>query len=376
MHDNQKIKEISEIKPWNSSGDPLKVNSIRYNQDFSLLTLGTSKGYRIFLTSNFSLCNIETEITNNFGDIMIAMVYYKSSLVFLLPSKYKEKYSNKELIIYDDFYQCKLASFKDKNEEIKNFFLSKNVLSVVTLNKIIIIELYSFKTIEIIEKINFINKLISFNFNDYICYTYLQDKKTVYIKKYESENYKIVSQMNKIINSSFNFIQMIQISPSGDLIGLVTIFGNKIHIYYTHTAKLKECIYVGPTILTLEKMFFSEKKPNYLLLLNNANKFYIYKLNKGENAKCICDKYDDNNIINGGESKSNVLGFIRKCSKNKDIKEVHAYSESDGRLLFLDFDRNKHKDLILIGYDGQLNKYHFNKKKTGKMSQNVRVQWI
>ena len=235
MNDDQFIKEVSSIKPWNSKENPITVNSIRYNQDFSLLTLGTSKGYRIFLTSNFSLCNIETEITNNFGDIMIAMVYYKSSLVFLLPSKYKEKYSNKELIIYDDFYQCKLASFKDKNEEIKNFFLSKNVLSVVTLNKIIIIELYSFKTIEIIEKINFINKLISFNFNDYICYTYLQDKKTVYIKKYESENYKIVSQMNKIINSSFNFIQMIQISPSGDLIGLVTIFGNKIHIYYTHS---------------------------------------------------------------------------------------------------------------------------------------------
>ena len=379
MDNIENLKEISVIKPWNFSENPIKVNSIKYNNDYSLLTLGTSKGYRIFSTSNLTLCNKETEINNNFGDIMIAMVYYNSSLVFLLPSKNNETYSNNELIMFDDYFQIKLASFKDKNEEIKNFFLSKNVIFIITLNKIIVIELFTFKIIEIIEKINFINKLISFNCFDYLCYTFFQNKKTVYIEKYENENYKIVSKINKVIKPSFNFIQIIQISPSGDFIGIVSIFGNKIHIYYTQSGKLKECIYIGPTIQTIEKMFFSEIKPNYLFLLKNFDKFYIYKIGKieAENTKCICDKYDDNKIINGeinqGEQSKNN---IRKFPNNKDIKELHAYSLYEGRLLFADFDRNKHKDLIFINHEGKYTRYHLNKKKSGKISPIVSVQWM
>ena len=98
MNEDQFVKEISALKPWNAVEDPIKINTIRYNQDFTLLTLGTSKGYRVFLTSNLKICNEESDINNNFGDIMVAMVYYQSSLVFLLPSIDNEKYSKKEFI--------------------------------------------------------------------------------------------------------------------------------------------------------------------------------------------------------------------------------------------------------------------------------------
>lgn len=382
MNDIEHLKEITKLKPWNSSDNQIKVNSIRYNHDFSLLTLGTSQGYRVFLTSNLKLCNEISEANINFGSINIAMVYYKSSLVFLLPSKTNQKYSSKELIIFDDFYQNKLASFKTKNQDISNFFLSKNVLFILTLNKIIVIELFSFKTIEIIENINYIIKLISFNFADYLCYLNFQDKKTVIIKKYENENYKAISIMNKVIKPSFNYIQIIQISPNGDLVGLVSIFGNKIHIYYTHTGQLKACIYAGTTIQTFEKIFFSEKKQNYLLFFRNDNKFYIYKMDKMKInvSKCICDKYNDDSLINGknnqDEFKNDFFGLKRKLSKNKDIKEIHAFSDYEGILLFNDFDRNKHKDLILINNEGQLTKYHFNKKKSGKINSNLKIQWM
>ena len=382
MNDNEFLNEASRLKPWNSTENPIKVNSIRYNHDFSLLTLGTSKGYRIFLTSNLALCNEESEINNNFGDIMLAMVYYKSSFVFLLPSKNNDKYSNKELIIFDDFYQTKLASFKDKQEEIINFFLSKTVLFFFFNNKITIIELFSFKTIEIIEQPNTNHKLIAFNFYDCICYTCLQNKKIVYIKKFENMNYKVFSKKNKIINSSFDFLQVIQISPMGDLIGLVSVYGNKIHIYYTKTGQLKECIYVGPTIQTIEKMFFSEKKPNYLFILKNNFKFYVYKIgNKNEIPKCICNKYDEKNILIGDiknleEPKAGFIGFLRRSFSNKDVKEVHCFSEYEGYLLFIDFDRNKHKDIILINSDGQLIKYHFAKKKSAKILPYFKIKWM
>ena len=380
MNDDQFIKEISSIKPWNSKENPITVNSIRYNQDFSLLTLGTSKGYRVFLTSNLKLCNEETEINNNFGNINVAMVYFNSSLIFLLPSKNNEKYSNKELIIFDDFYQTKLASFKDKTEEIYNFFLSKNVLYVITLTRIIIVELFSFKIIEIIENTVYNGKLLSFNYNDYIAFTFNNDKKNIYIQNYNNENYKVMSRMKRTIHSStFDFIQIFELSPLGDLIGVVSVFGNKMHIYYTKTGKLKECIYLGPIIQTIEKMLFSEKKPNYIFLLKNNNYFYVYKLNKvkNENPKCICDKYNDNDIFNNPQKdKAGILGFMRKSSKNKDIKDPHTFSEYEGRILFVDFDRNKHKDLIFINYNGQFIKYHFNKKRSGNISPSITIQWI
>ena len=57
-----------------------------------------------------------TDVVKNLGDINIAMNYFKSSLVFFLPSKDNKNFSNKEIIIFDDFYQTQIASFKDKNE--------------------------------------------------------------------------------------------------------------------------------------------------------------------------------------------------------------------------------------------------------------------
>ena len=380
MENNQFLKEISGIKPWNS--ESIKVNSIRYNQDYSLLTLGTSKGYRIFLTSNLKLCNEETEVNNNFGDISNAMTYFNSSLIFLLPSSFNDKYSNKELIIFDDFYQTILASFKDVKEEIINFFISKAVLFVINKSRIIIIELFSFKIIEIIESVCANSKLLSFNFLDYFAFSFSQDKNCIHIYNYINDNYKIVSKKKYIIKPPFDYIQIAQISPLGNLIGIISIYGNKLHLYYTHTGKLKECIFLGPNIQTIERIHFSEKKQNYLFIIKNNCKFNIYKIikNQNEHPKCFCENYNDKNIMSGDsvkeEKSSGFFGFFRKSSKNKDIKEIHATFDCEGRILFADFDRNTNKDLIIIKYNGEFIKYHFNKKKCGNISPYVKVQWI
>ena len=381
MDDNQFLQEISKIKPWNSSSTPIKVNSIRYNQDFSLLTLGTSKGYRIFLTSNLKQCNEETEINDNFGDIGIAMTYFNSSLIFLLPSYSNEKYSNRELIIFDDFYQSIIASFKDAKREIINFFLSKNILFIINTNRIIIIELFTFRIIEIIESVCTNNKLLSYNFLDYISFTFEPDKKFIHIYNYINNNYKITYKKKSIIKLPFDFVQVAQISPLGDLIGIISIFGNKMHLYYTQTGKLKECIYLGSSILTIEKMYFSQKKQNYIFIITNNDKYYIYKSKKIEDPKCICENYNDKSMINGElvqeEKPSGFFGFFRKYSKkNKDIKEIHAFFECEGRILFSDFDRNKNKDLIIIKYDGEFIKYRFIKKSCGNISPFVKIQWL
>lgn len=376
---------LSKLKPWNSKESPVVVNSIRYNQDYTILTLGTSKGYKIFLTDDMKTCQEETDVVKNLGDINSAMNYFKSSLVFFLPSKDNQNFTSKEIIVFDDFYQTQIASFKEKNESILNFFLSKNVLYVVTLKKIAIVELFTFKVIEIIENINYSFKLLSFNFFDFIAYMNNDNKKIIYINNYLSENYKIQSKAKYKINSPYDFIQTFQLSPSGDLLGLVSIYGNKMHIYNTQTGKLKECIFLGSSIQTMEKMTFSRKE-NYIFFERNDNRFYVYKLGKisVENPKCVCGKYDDSKLMssNNEESKrkgsGGFMGFLRNSLKGKDNRDPHIFGEYDGKLLFADFDlnENKNKHLIMINHNGLLTEYHFNKKKAGNVSPVVSVQWV
>jgi hypothetical protein len=76
MEKNKNTNDLLKIIPWSSKEEQLKINLIRYNQDFRLLILSTSKGYRIFSTSNLKLISEENETIYSFGDIHIADLYF------------------------------------------------------------------------------------------------------------------------------------------------------------------------------------------------------------------------------------------------------------------------------------------------------------
>ena len=383
MESNKNSNELSKIFHWGSKEEQMKINSIRYNQDYRLIIVSTSKGYRIFSTSNFKLLSEENDDILNFGDIHIADLYYSSQLVFLLPSKFNKDYKNNEIIIYDDYFQNKKGNFKLKNESINNFFISKDIMFIITLKNIIIVELCCLKIIDIIEDIAYNDKIISINSFNYLAYSKQSDRKTIYINYFKSDNHRIISKYQKKIITNFDFIQIMNFSPLGDKIAAISIYGNKIHIYDSISGKLKYCIFLGPKIQSIEKLYFSEKKPNYLLFVRNDKYFSIYKLGKAKEKeqvpKCICNMDNDKDLLirlneidkkNAGQSKPKTY------SKNKNIREPHTFSDYDERLLFSDFDRNTHKDLVFINKNGKLFKYHFNKKKNGKMSPFISVQWF
>ena len=388
METKEKKKEpdLSKLVPWNSNENPLKVNSIRYNQDYSLLVIATSKGYKIFSSLTYKSLEEKNEEINNFDDIHVADTYYSSSIVLLLPSKFNKNYQNNEIIFFDDYFKKKIASFKLKNEYIMNFYTCKNLIIIITINKLIIIELISLKVIDIIEDIAYNDKILSFNSsNNSIAYTKAIDRKTLYINIYKDEKNFITSRKSIKINTNFDFIQIFQFSPSGKYIVVSSIFGNKIHIYNTADGNLENCFFLGPKIQTFERIFFSEKKPNYLLFIKNDKNLNVYKLGKYKdkeiNYKCICNLDNDQDLVNRisqfeEQNQGNSNKINRSLSKNKNIKEPHVFTDFDERLLFGDFDRNKHKDIVLINKKGKLFKYHFNKKKGGKIAPIISVQWI
>ena len=388
METKEKKKEpdLSKLVPWNSNENPLKVNSIRYNQDYSLLVIATSKGYKIFSSLTYKSLEEKNEEINNFDDIHVADTYYSSSIVILLPSKFNKNYQNNEIIFFDDYFKKKIATFKLKNEYIMNFYTCKNLIIIITINKLIIIELISLKVIDIIEDIAYNDKILSFNSsNNSIAYTKAIDRKTLYINIYKDEKNFITSRKSIKINTNFDFIQIFQFSPSGKYIVVSSIFGNKIHIYNTADGNLKNCFFLGPKIQTFERIFFSEKKPNYLLFIKNDKNLNVYKLGKYKdkeiNYKCICNLDNDQDLVNRisqfeEQNQGNSNKINRSLSKNKNIKEPHVFTDFDERLLFGDFDRNKHKDIVLINKKGKLFKYHFNKKQGGKIAPIISVQWI
>ena len=383
MEINPKINELPKFSPWNSSENSVTINSIRYNQDLSLLILATSRGYKIFSSETYKSIGEHNNAIEKLGDIHIADSYYSSCLVFLLPSKFNKDYQNNELIIFDDYFQKKIGSIKLKKEEINNFFISKYNIFIITLRNIMVLELYSLRIIEIIEDIAYNDKIISVNQFNYLAYSKNEDRKTIYIDFYKNENNKIIARKRQKIITNFDFIQVIQFSPSGEQIAIVSIYGNKVHIYDSNTGKLKNCFFLGPKIQTIEKIFFSEKKPNYLLFIRNDKKFNIYKIGKNKDKpqlqKCICNIDNDQDLLSRLceiDKKNEGLSKPRSLSKNKNIREPHVYSDLEERLLFGDFDRNKHKDLLFINKQGKLIKYHFNKKRNGKIIPILSVQWM
>ena len=94
--------DYSKISPWNTGEFPVKVNNIRFNQDNSLLTLATSRGYKIFSAKTLRKVQEETELVRDLGDLKIVMTYYETSIVFFTGKKNNKKITQKELIIFND----------------------------------------------------------------------------------------------------------------------------------------------------------------------------------------------------------------------------------------------------------------------------------
>lgn len=371
------IENLNKLEPWNSGVFPALINSIRYNQDYTLFTLATSKGYKIFSTENLKQVHEETQKVRDLGDLDIVMTYYRSNLVFFLAKENNPNFSQNELVIFDDYSQSKISHFRVKSEKIIDFFVSKNLIFVTLVKKVIILELLTMQIINIIEDINTANKLISYNIYDIIAFIKPNTKYKVFLKIFLSKKYKINSIFNKCVDTSFEWIQLLELSQSGQYIGLVSVLGNKIHIYYTQTSILKECIFLGCSIYSIEKLSFSRKKEKYILVNENDAKFVVYKLGDGEYnfSECNCNKYKEDDLVN--EHIKNEYGLFDYfwSFKNTDIKEPHAYFYIPKDIMLSDFSYNNNKSIFYINKRGYYFQLFFEKTKQNEIIPEITVQW-
>ena len=374
--------DYSKISPWNTGEFPVKVNNIRFNQDNTLLTLATSRGYKIFSAKTLRKVQEETELVRDLGDLKIVMTYYETSIVFFTGKKNNKKITQKELIIFNDFTQKQIGKFESKEENIINFYVSKNAIFIALENNLVILELISLKIINIIENVEINNKLVSFNINNNIAYILQNHPKKIFINKYSFKNNILSGIEKKNINCSFDWVQFIQLSQSGNFISIVSILGNKIHIYKTSNCSLIKCILIGLRIYNIENMSFisNKQKENYCFVNLNNNTIKIYRLKNIEKNYCVCDKYLDDDILTNkikDENSNNFFSNYLFPIKNTDITESHLNIDSNNDIIFSEFFVNLFiKSFVIIDNKGFYYIYFFDKEKTSTPIYYAKCKWI
>ena len=404
-HENS--KDLINIKPWNSKEFPVTINNIRYNQDNTLFSLATSRGYKIFSTNNLKQVHEETEKVRELGDLESVQTYYSSSLVFILPTKNNENYTKRELILFDDYFQKIIFKFQSKKENINFFYVGKYAICIALQTQMVIIELITLKIVYIITNIFSDEKLCSFNTYGFIAYTQKDEKYNVYLKILNIQNKKIVSIRNQILKPNFEYLQTMKLSPSGQFIALCSLFGNKIHIYYVENLILKECLYLGDEIYNIQKISFAARGEYFLLIQLNKKRMKLFELSniiEGQ-FKCKCYNYKNEEMIKEViKKKENENGWfnyfknmIYLSYNNQPVEERKIDSgfvcvQSNEDIIFTDFVESEFiynkkdldiKEIVIINGKGHYYKYLFNNERK-KLDDNINnnfelidsVQWV
>ena len=404
-HENS--KDLINIKPWNSKEFPVTINNIRYNQDNTLFTLATSRGYKIFSTNNLKQVHEETEKVRELGDLESVQTYYSSSLVFILPTKNNENYTKRELILFDDYFQKIIFKFQSKKENINFFYVGKYAICIALQTQMVIIELITLKIVYIITNIFSDEKLCSFNTYGFIAYTQKDEKYNVYLKILNIQSNKIVSIRNQILKPNFEYLQTMKLSPSGQFIALCSLFGNKIHIYYVENLILKECLYLGDEIYNIQKISFAARGEYFLLIQLNKKRIKLFELSniiEGQ-FKCKCYNYKNEEMIKEViKKKENENGWfnyfknmIYLSYNNQPVEERKIDSgfvcvQSNEDIIFTDFVESEFiynkkdldiKEIVIINGKGHYYKYLFNNERK-KLDDNINnnfelidsVQWV
>ena len=404
-HENS--KDLINIKPWNSKEFPVTINNIRYNQDNTLFTLATSRGYKIFSTNNLKQVHEETEKVRELGDLESVQTYYSSSLVFILPTKNNENYTKRELILFDDYFQKIIFKFQSKKENINFFYVGKYAICIALQTQMVIIELITLKIVYIITNIFSDEKLCSFNTYGFIAYTQKDEKYNVYLKILNIQSNKIVSIRNQILKPNFEYLQTMKLSPSWQFIALCSLFGNKIHIYYVENLILKECLYLGDEIYNIQKISFAARGEYFLLIQLNKKRMKLFELSniiEGQ-FKCKCYNYKNEEMIKEViKKKENENGWfnyfknmIYLSYNNQPVEERKIDSgfvcvQSNEDIIFTDFVESEFiynkkdldiKEIVIINGKGHYYKYLFNNERK-KLDDNINnnfelidsVQWV
>lgn len=230
--------------------------SCEFNQTKSMISIGTSKGFRIYKINQEEKENNNklTLYQKDFeGGLSIVEMYYDSNLLILVGGGKIPAFPKNKVILWDE-EKSKITNELVFNNFIKSVKVNKTNLFISTDVSLHILNLLSLQEIDIIDLPNSncqftISKSES---NSVLCYPH-ENPGSVVIKNYNEGN-TILIQAHKC------HIGNIILSDDGFLLATASITGKIIKLFQSSDGRL-----LGKLRVTKEKLFINENEANEAL---------------------------------------------------------------------------------------------------------------
>jgi len=120
------------------------INGMFLNENNSLISLATDKGYKIFESYNLKQVSEDEEIIELLGDLQIAIPFYDSNLVFFVGSDSNLNFPSSQVVVWDDIKRKKIGVIMLK-EKVYSLRVHREAIYVQVFNKILAFELKTLK---------------------------------------------------------------------------------------------------------------------------------------------------------------------------------------------------------------------------------------
>ena len=375
MNDD-KSKDVESANNWKKIPN-LKIISMNYNQNNTLLVLATNYGYRILdVLNDFQLISTVDGSQKELGPLKKAKILYKSSLIGFIGEKENERFKENTFYFYSDEYK-KILSKITFNQNIKDFYISSSLLFICFVTNIYVFELHSMRYIHKIQHCLYNEKLISI-VEDPLEETedeeYLTNNKVItigYVTSYQNEiriqryiinknipNFVVKDTVKSDFNECPEMIKMIK----GLKIIVVSKNGNRLHIYDYVNNSLLYCLYLGNDNYNINDINLGIKN-KFLMFYYKVYQIDIIKMDKElKKVKCTCS--DGNNKFIYKRLKT--FDFNNNKSKINNVYSSATIINKGKYLEYLcQFDPKK-KDIInVVNNGGFLTVYQFDRKQEG-----------
>ena len=373
----------NHLEQWQKFPE-LKILSMEYNQNNTLLVLSTNYGYRIFDALNdFQLISTVDENQKELGPIKNCKVLFKSSLLGFIGTNENKHYKENSFYFYSDEYK-KILSKITFNQNIKDFYFSSSLIFICFISNIYVFELYSMRFIHNIQQCFFKEKLFSvtedpleesddeeFTYNNkVITIAYISSyqnniKIQRYIIKKNIPTFVVKDELDSEFTDCPNMIKLIK-----GLKIFVLSKSNKLHIYDYVNNNLLYCIYLGKGELNIKDINLGLKN-KFLMFYYNTNQIDLIKLDKErENTRCNCSKYSENKF---GYKRLKTFDFDSKKNKIENAYSTGITLNKKGWNEFCCQFDPKQKDIInVVNNGGVLTEYHFDRKDKGDKFKSIK----
>ncbi len=371
----EKSKDGENANNWKKIPN-LKIISMNYNQNNTLLVLSTNYGYRIFdVLNDFQLISTVDESQKELGPLKKAKILYKSSLIGFIGEKENERFKENTFYFYSDEYK-KILSKITFSQNIKDFYISSSLLFICFLTNIYVFELHSMRYIHNIQHCLYNEKLISI-VEDPLEETedeeYLTNNKVItigYVTSYQNEiriqryiinknipNFVVKDTVKSDFNECPEMIKLIK----GLKIIVVSKNGNRLHIYDYVNNSLLYCLYLGNDNYNINDINLGIKN-KFLMFYYKVYQIDIIKMDK-ELKKVKCNCSDSNNKFLYKRLKT--FDFNNKSRINNVYSSGTIINKGKYLEYLCQFDPKK-KDIInVVNNGGFLTVYQFDRKQEG-----------